>query len=108
MSGAHQGSCSIKAEDGQLYSCEYAGRTLAKRGKNQDRFATTPTLLLPLPLTPTRTRTRTLTLTLALTRIASGSGSQAVHLLSASLTGIRSTEGQAHRASVTLRKRASI
>jgi len=38
MSGAHQGSCSIKAEDGQLYSCEYAGRTLAKRGKNQDRF----------------------------------------------------------------------
>ena len=38
MSGAEQGSCSIKAEDGQLYSCEYAGRTLAKRGKNQDRF----------------------------------------------------------------------
>ena len=76
MSGAHQGSCSIKAEDGQLYSCEYAGRTLAKRGKNQDRFATTPTPLLPLPLTPTRTRT--LTLTLTLTRIASGSGSQAV------------------------------
>ena len=38
MSGALQGSCSIKAEDGQLYSCEYAGRTLAKRGKNQDRF----------------------------------------------------------------------
>ena len=106
MSGAHQGSCSIKAEDGQLYSCEYAGRTLAKRGKNQDRFATTPTPLLPLPLTPTRTRT--LTLTLALTRIASGSGSQAVHLLSASLTGIRSTEGQARRASVTPRKRASI
>ena len=106
MSGAHQGSCSIKAVDGQLYSCEYAGRTLAKRGKNQDRFATTPTLLLPLPLTPTRTRT--LTLTLTLTRIASGSGSQAVHLLSASLTGIRSTEGQARRASVTPRKRASI
>jgi len=38
MSGAHHGSCSIKAENGQLYSCEYAGRTLAKRGKNQDRF----------------------------------------------------------------------
>ena len=38
MSGAHQGSCSIRTENGQLYSCEFAGRTLAKRGKNQDRF----------------------------------------------------------------------
>ena len=38
MSGAHQGSCSIRTENGQLYSCEFAGRTLGKRGKNQDRF----------------------------------------------------------------------
>lgn len=38
MSGAHQGSCSIRTENGQLYSCEFAGRTLAKPGKNQDRF----------------------------------------------------------------------
>ena len=37
-SGAHQGSCSIKAEGDQLYTCEYAGRTLPRKGKNQDRF----------------------------------------------------------------------
>jgi len=38
MSGAHQGSCLIKTEDGQLHTCEYAGCTLPRKGKNQDRF----------------------------------------------------------------------
>ena len=38
MSGAHQGTCAIKVDGGQTLSCEFAGRTLPRRGKNQDRF----------------------------------------------------------------------
>ena len=37
MSGAHEGRCAIKA-DGQVFLCEFAGQTLPKKGKNQDRF----------------------------------------------------------------------
>ena len=37
MSGAHEGRCEIKA-DGQVFLCEFAGQTLPKKGKNQDRF----------------------------------------------------------------------